>query len=88
MNYITTTDLRTKSSDLISSLKKGQSISLIHRSSIVGKIIPSRQGEAKIINGKHLADTIQQLNLPKLSLQEIDKRYESAMIKKYGKDLR
>lgn len=88
MNYITTTDLRTKSSDLISTLRKGQSISLIHRSSIVGKIIPISREDAKIISGKQLADKIQLLDLPKLSLEEIDRRYRSAMMKKYGKGLR
>lgn len=88
MDYITTTDLRTKSSDLISSLKRGLSISLIHRSTIVGKIIPSVHEDVKIINGKRLADIIQQLDLPKLSLKEIDRRYRSVMMKNYGKGLR
>lgn len=88
MNYITTTDLRTKSSALISSLKRGQSISLIHRSSIVGKIIPTSQKDTKIINGKQLANKIQRLDLPSLSLKEIDRRYRSAMMKKHGKGLR
>lgn len=41
MKYISTTELRTKSSQLIDDLKSGQSVSLIHRSEVVGTIVPS-----------------------------------------------
>lgn len=40
MNYITTTDLRTEAPQLIEQLKKGSTVTLIHRSSIIGVITP------------------------------------------------
>ena len=46
MQTITTTQLRTKSSELIKSLEKGDSISLIHRSKIVGVIKPKAEPKA------------------------------------------
>jgi len=40
MNYISTTDLRTKSAKLRDSLKKGESIFLLHRSKVIGVFEP------------------------------------------------
>ncbi len=44
MNYITTTDLRTQSSQLVQSLRKGKKISLVHRSQVIGEISPVNLG--------------------------------------------
>lgn len=41
MNYITTTQLRTQSSQLVEALKRGNTVSLVHRSKIIGKIQPA-----------------------------------------------
>ncbi len=43
MNYITTTELRTKTTWLVAILKKGESVFLIHRSKIIGEIRPIRK---------------------------------------------
>jgi antitoxin (DNA-binding transcriptional repressor) of toxin-antitoxin stability system len=40
MKYITTTDLRTKSSELVAQLKSGQEVILLHRSEVLGTIVP------------------------------------------------
>ena len=88
MNTMTTTDLRTKSSILISSLKNGNIVSLIHRSKIVGKIIPSSDISLKTIDAKKLQNKINRLNLPRLTLTEMDRRYRIAMMKKHGKGIR
>lgn len=88
MNFITTTDLRTKSSGLVSSLKNGKSVSLVHRSKIVGKIIPTSDISIKTIDAKKLQSKINRLDLPRLSLEEIDRRYRMAMMKKHGKGIR
>ena len=40
MKYISTTELRTKSSELIEGLKLGESVNLIFRSEVVGVIVP------------------------------------------------
>lgn len=88
MNHITTTDLRTKSSDLITSLKKGTIVSLIHRSKIVGKIIPSSDISLKTIDAKRLQNKIDRLDFSSLTQAEIDRRYRIAMMKKHGKGIR
>ena len=88
MNYITTTDLRTKSSELIETLKKGGSVSLIHRSEIVGEIKP--RYDAKPLTKKDiekLKRLAKKLNLPKLSYKEREVRYRKHLMEKYGKSL-
>lgn len=88
MNYITTTDLRTKSSQLVADLKRGAKISLIHRSRIIGEIKPKNEPRAltksDIVRLKKLAI---ELNLPKLSYKQREKIYRKHLIRKYGKGL-
>ena len=85
MDYITTTNLRTQSSQLIDTLKKGGSISLIHRSKIVGVIKPAQA--SKSFDVEAFKRAIAGLNLPKTSISEREKRYRDHLMKKYGKDL-
>lgn len=88
MDYITTTDLRTKSSQLVSDLKKGLKISLIHRSRIVGVIKPKK--EPRILTKSdinQLKKLAEDLNLPKTSYEEREKIYRKHLIHKYGKGL-
>lgn len=88
MDSITTTNLRTQSSELVDTLKKGGVVSLIHRSKIIGKVIPDTNTELKTINAKKLETKINKLRLPSLTLKEIDRRYRIEMEKKHGKGLR
>jgi len=88
MDTITTTNLRTQSSQLIDTLKKGGVVSLIHRSKVVGLIKPQR--EAKILTKaaiKQIKATAQNLSLPKLSYEERGKLYRKHILNKYGKDI-
>ncbi|TSC87876.1 MAG: Uncharacterized protein G01um10147_379 [Microgenomates group bacterium Gr01-1014_7] len=88
MNYITTTDLRTKSSELIETLKKGGSVSLIHRSKIVGEIKPAQEPKPLTKEGiARIKKLAKELNLPKLSYKERERRYRRHLMEKYGKDL-
>ena len=87
MQYITFTELRTKSNNLARALKKGEEVALVRRSAVIGRIIPDKDIKIKIINAKKLEAKINKLNLPKLTLNEIDRRYRIAMMKKHGKDL-
>ncbi len=87
MQYISTTDLRTKSSELVSELKNGGKVSLIHRSRVVGEIVPRNEVSIKTVNAKNLEAKISKLDFPKLTLREMDRRYRMAMIKKHGKSL-
>ena len=85
MQIITTTELRTKSKNLVRVLREGKSVDLIHRSRIVGEIKPKSQG--KIFDTKKFLKAISGLNLPSLSDEEIAKRYREEMEKKHGKGL-
>jgi len=88
MEYITTTDLRTKSSQLITTLKKGGKVSLIHRSKVVGIIEPKR--EPKVFTKEsiqRLKKLAEQLNLPKTSYKQRERIYREHLTKKYGKGL-
>lgn len=88
MNYITTTQLRTKTTDLVSELKKGKKVSLIHRSRVVGEIRPKM--EAKTLTKKDISELKKlavQLNLPKTSYRERERRYRKHLMEKYGQHL-
>ncbi len=89
MNFITTTDLRTKSSDLINSLRNGRSVSLIHRSKIVGIIKPARDEPKALTKSdiNKLKELALKLNLPKTSYKEREKIYRKHLMNKYGKDI-
>ncbi len=87
MNYITTTQLRTKSSEMIETLLSGHKIDLIHRSRVVGEIRPKAIYIPKRVSASSLMKKIDKLNFPRLTLDEIDRRYKIAMKKKHGKGL-
>ncbi len=86
MNFITTTELRTKSSELIHSLKKGKVVSLIHRSKIVGIIKPA-QDEPKTMTAsdiKEIQKLAKSVNLPKMTYKQREKVYRKHLEEKYG----
>lgn len=83
---ITTTELRTKTTQLVKALREGRSVDLIHRSKVVGEIRPKIQ-DPKPFDPDRLNKLVEKLNFPKLTLRQIDKRYRAAMIKKHGKSI-
>lgn len=83
MQYITTTDLRIKSKELVKTLQQGHSVSLVHRSKIVGEIKP-KIDDPKPFDAKKFLKIVEKLNFPKLSSKQIDARYRAAMTKKHG----
>ena len=88
MDTITTTNLRTQSSQLVNTLKKGGVVSLIHRSKVVGLIKP--QKEIKVLTKtdiKLIKEMAQNLHLPKTSYIEREKLYKKHLVDKYGKGL-
>lgn len=89
MNYITTTDLRTKSSQLVDFLLRGTEVSLIHRSKVVGIIKPVQNTAQPLTQESidKLKKLAIQLNLAKTTYKEREKRYRLHMIEKYGKHL-
>ena len=87
MNYITTTNLRTQSSQLVESLKRGKKISLVHRSHVVGEILPIKT-TTKIFDLKIFRKFVKTSKEKKaLSYEERDNKYKKHLEEKYGKDL-
>ena len=88
MEYITATHLRTKSSQLISYLQKGMSVSLIHRSKIVGIIKPNTTLTAGPINVEELRKFLNKAKPKKIiPRSQREKIYRQHMMEKYGKGL-
>lgn len=86
MQVITTTQLRTKSKELIEALLNGYSVDLIHRSKVVGEIKPKIY-DPKPFDAKKFSRLVDKLNLPKTTYAEREKRYRAHLMKKYGKNL-
>ncbi|MDO8497550.1 MAG: hypothetical protein Q7S61_03320 [bacterium] len=87
MNYISTTDLRTQSSQLVDLLKLGEKISLVHRSRVIGEISPVKS-KTKTFDVKKFRGFIKTAKTKNnLSYQERDDLYRKHLEEKYGKDL-
>lgn len=88
MQVITTTELRTKSKELVKTLQEGRSVDLIHRSKVVGRVKPFV--EAKPLTRKdieNIKSLAKKLNLPKLSYKERERRYRKHLMERYGQGL-
>lgn len=86
MQLISTTQLRTKSSQLIKTLEDGKTIDLIHRSRVIGRISPTL-AEPKPFDAKKFLKLSKKLNLPVLSYKEREGRYRKHLIEKYGQGI-
>ena len=90
METISTSQLRTKSSELIKTLANGNSVSLIHRSNRVGTILPSNSTATELDPPKKssadgLKKLINTMSLSKrLSIKQRNKLYEKHLTQKYG----
>jgi antitoxin (DNA-binding transcriptional repressor) of toxin-antitoxin stability system len=87
MQYISTTQLRTKSSELIKTLKSGRTVEIIHRSKVVGEIRPKTY-EARPLTDNDISDLkkiIDDLDLLKTTPKQREKQYRKHMESKYGK---
>lgn len=82
MQYITSTELRTKSSYVVKTLKEGGSLRLIHRSKVIGEILPTY--EPKPFNVKTFERALKGLRLPKTTYAQREKIYRAHLMKKYG----
>lgn len=89
MQLMTTTELRTKTAQLVRALQLGEEVSLIHRSRIIGHVRPDHH-QPKIMTHKDILELkklAKQMDLPKLSDIERDRRYRKHLMEKYGKYL-
>lgn len=86
MQYITTTQLRTLSSDLIAALAAGDKVDLIHRSRVVAEIKPKMR-EPKPFNAEKFLAAVKKLNFPKLTIAQARANYHRHIMEKYGKNI-
>ena len=87
MNLITTTQLRTKTKNLVDSLLNGNEITVVHRSRVIGKFIPQTGEEPKRFDAKKMAEIVKKLNLKPLSEKKQRENYDKHLREKYGKGL-
>lgn len=89
MQLITTTQLRTKTPILVKTLERGEETRLIHRSKIIGKILPYYQEKPALTKEsiKRLTRLANSLNLPHLSPAQREKNYREHLTEKYGQGL-
>lgn len=86
MQVITTTELRTKSKELVKVLQEGYSVDLIHRSRVVGEIKPKIY-DPKPFDPDKFLKVVRKLNFPKLTPRQMEARYRKAMTEKHGQGL-
>lgn len=89
MDLVTSTELRTKTPEVIAALLAGKSVDIVHRSKIVGEIKPKKY-QAKPFTAEsieHLIALTKKLRLPKLTDEQIESRYRTHLLKKYGAGL-
>ncbi|KKQ59325.1 MAG: hypothetical protein US80_C0013G0002 [Candidatus Daviesbacteria bacterium GW2011_GWA2_38_17] len=85
MQYITTTELRTQSSELVEILKQGGSVSLIHRSKVIGKIEPAQKNPIAITDIKAFRKALAEIQPKKLiPRKDRDRVYRQRLMEKYG----
>lgn len=84
MEFITTTQLRTQSTQLVKQLHSGAKVALVHRSQVIGSIIPSSKTAKKINVSlfKEFLDTVKPEKLISQSTRE--KIYTNRLLQKYG----
>lgn len=88
MQIITTTELRTKSKELVKTLREGRAVDLIYRSRVVGRLQPVQEAQPLTREGiERIQKSARALNLPKLSYKEREIRYRKHLMEKYGKSL-
>lgn len=86
MNYITTTELRTRSTELIGALRRGTSVKLIHRSKVVGEFKPQTD-QSKLFDANRVKKIVKKLNLKTYSYAQREKIYRDHLMNKYGKGI-
>ena len=80
------TELRSKAAYAVELLKEGRELLLIHRSKIIGKIVPTKQGEeVKLTDLKAFIKTLEGIK-PKKTIPRSKRKREmlSYLKKRYG----
>lgn len=85
MQYMSTTELRNKMAVMVAALKQGQRVKIIHRSEILGTILPE-SSEPKKFDAEKAEKALAKMEPRKLiSIKDYDKIYRDNLEEKYGK---
>jgi hypothetical protein len=86
MKLISATDLRTKTLELIETLKKKQSVGLIYKSKLIAEINPTEHEEELKTSGSDFLKFMQSLNKNgrKTTPEQREKIYREELMKKHG----
>lgn len=88
MNYISTTELRKKSSNLRDSLKRGENTYILHRSKVIGVVGPYEESHKafslKKLNKLHIAIPPSKV---KYTHEKRESIYSKHLRDKYGKSV-
>ena len=89
MQLISTTELRTRSKDLVASLLLGNTTELVHRSRIIGEVKP-KTPSPKVFSkadAEELEVLINKSKHPLLSDNAIDRKYRERLENEYGQSI-
>lgn len=87
MNYISTTELRKKSSVLRDSLRRGENTYIVHRSKVIGVVEPYIEKE-KTATLKQLKEFVTSLSVKTpVSYKKRKNLYQKHLKEKYGKNI-
>ena len=87
MNYISTTDLRKKSSVLRDSLQRGENTYLVHRSKVIGVVEPYEE-DVKVFTPAKLEAFISAFPVKKpISYKKRKSIHTKHLLEKYGKGI-
>ena len=87
MNYITSTQLRTQSTKFIDALKRGDKITLIHRSKVLGTVVLEPDYEPKRFDAEKFKSLVENLHLPTTTPAQRERIYRDHLMKKHCKNL-
>jgi len=85
MEYITATELRTKTKELVKYLKGGNSTSLIYKSKIVGIVSPIKEKRPKVVD-EHFIEIMKKMSTNTVTTKkQREQIYRKHLIDKYGR---
>ncbi len=85
MEFITMTQLRTHSPQILSQLNSGKSLRILHRSKVVGRIVP--ETEAASFNYQVHQEILKSLPTLNITAKQARAKYRQHLKKKYGQGL-
>lgn len=85
MEYITATELRTKTKELVKLLKNGNSTNLVYKSKIVGIVSPVKEERPKVVD-EHFIKFMEKAPMDTVTTKkQREQIYRKHLMDKYGR---